>query len=455
MNNIQKLAFTVITAFCFASCAQNSKGVIISGTIKNNSEPQAYLMNNGDTLTSIVVDENGNFQKEFESITDGTYFLKFGNTTTEIYLMQGDRLNIQVDLNSPEKSLLFEGLGAGRNNYLAEKTRMGEVGLLQYESAEFLNKYRERTDAFKDELRKHNIERQFVINEELNLDLKYYYYLFRLNSYVVEANASVQKDFDNLKLTEFDNPEFFHLKDYVKVLAASLLQKQNLSRSVLDEALNLMSNDEMKGEFVNSLGWAWWNNALLGGIDSQSEASKAVEGFIVDNGKLASYNPEPMVTGTLKTLREMEKSHNTKVQFSYQNIKGQYVSLSDFKGKYVYIDFWATWCGPCLKEMPGFDRLMEKYHNKNIEFIGLSIDKANKKDKWIETVKTKDIKGIQLNVDEDTKENDPFLSALNVNSYWLGIPQYALIDPDGRVISAMVPRPTDPRLDELLSSLLD
>ena len=61
--------------------------------------------------------------------------------------------------------------------------------------------------------------------------------------------------------------------------------------------------------------------------------------------------------------------------FKYPDIEGNIYSLKDFKGKYVYIDVWATWCGPCCKEIPSLKKLEKKMEKKKIVFVSLSCDK--------------------------------------------------------------------------------
>ncbi len=71
--------------------------------------------------------------------------------------------------------------------------------------------------------------------------------------------------------------------------------------------------------------------------------------------------------------------------FKYLDINGKEVSLSDLKGKYVYIDVWATWCGPCRYELPHLKELEKKMHGKKIVFVSISCDKD--KAAWEKMVK--------------------------------------------------------------------
>jgi len=134
--------------------------------------------------------------------------------------------------------------------------------------------------------------------------------------------------------------------------------------------------------------------------------------------------------------------------FTYENFKGGTTSLSELKGKYVYIDVWATWCGPCRQEIPFLQTIEKKYHGKNIEFVSVSVDKAKDHDKWQKMVTDKSLGGVQLFADKDWSSD--FIQAYGINS----IPRFILIGPDGKVIDADAKRPSDPALQAQLDTLL-
>ena len=83
------------------------------------------------------------------------------------------------------------------------------------------------------------------------------------------------------------------------------------------------------------------------------------------------------VVNNLMGIKQMFKAEKAKAKmngvaapdFEYVSIDDKKVKLSDFKGKYVYIDVWATWCGPCRAEIPHLKKLEEHFHGKNIEFV--------------------------------------------------------------------------------------
>ncbi|MDQ8011865.1 MAG: TlpA disulfide reductase family protein [Flavobacterium nitrogenifigens] len=135
--------------------------------------------------------------------------------------------------------------------------------------------------------------------------------------------------------------------------------------------------------------------------------------------------------------------------FDYENFKGGKTKLSDLKGKYVYIDLWATWCAPCRAEIPYLQKIEEKYHGKNIEFVSISIDKAKDNEKWKKFVTDKKLGGVQLFADKDWE------SEFVVNYGVTGIPRFILIDPQGNILKSDASRPSDPELDKQLSALLN
>ena len=134
-------------------------------------------------------------------------------------------------------------------------------------------------------------------------------------------------------------------------------------------------------------------------------------------------------------------------KFNYPDVNGKNVSLDDLKGKYVYVDVWATWCAPCKREIPHLKELNKTYKDKEIAIVSLSIDKMEHKEKWMTMVKDKNLTGIQIMGDKDW--NSDFVRAYNIQ----GIPRFILIDKKGNIVSADAPRPSDPKLKELFNSL--
>ena len=131
------------------------------------------------------------------------------------------------------------------------------------------------------------------------------------------------------------------------------------------------------------------------------------------------------------------------VPFTFKDITGKEVSLSDLKGKYVNIDVWATWCGPCNAEIPHLKKLEEEFEGRNICFVSISCDDSQKA--WERFVQAKQLGGIQLHMGGDKS----FMEAIRCK----GIPRFLLIDQDGKFLNANMSRPSDGKTLEILNTL--
>jgi thiol-disulfide isomerase/thioredoxin len=157
------------------------------------------------------------------------------------------------------------------------------------------------------------------------------------------------------------------------------------------------------------------------------------------------------LTNKFNVLSKLDKGMGSPEFTDYENFKGGTTSLVDLKGKFVYIDVWATWCGPCIREIPSLQKVEDEYHNSNIYFVSMSIDERNgpkyNYKRWKEMIVEKDLTGIQLFADNAWKSK--FTMAYGIDS----IPRFLLIDPEGNIVSGNAPRPSDPALTELFNSL--
>jgi thiol-disulfide isomerase/thioredoxin len=191
--------------------------------------------------------------------------------------------------------------------------------------------------------------------------------------------------------------------------------------------------------FEKSLSEIKEKNQIL--LDKYTELDSAfANAEIANNTKLQGYLEKEYTAS-----RSTQKGSISPAFFNYKNHAGGVSSLADFKGKYVYLDIWATWCGPCIQQIPYLNELEKKYHGKNIEFVSISIDQINAENKWRQMVQDKSMSGFQLFANGDQS----FAQAYQIS----GIPRFILIDPEGKIVDANAPRPSDPTLQEILKSL--
>jgi peroxiredoxin len=116
------------------------------------------------------------------------------------------------------------------------------------------------------------------------------------------------------------------------------------------------------------------------------------------------------------------------MDFTQNDTLGNPVSLSSFKGKYVLIDFWASWCGPCRQENPNVVKAFNNYKDKGFTVLGVSLDQPNAKDKWMKAIHDDNLTWTQVS---DLKF---WGNAVAVQYGIQAIPQNFLIDPQGKII---------------------
>jgi peroxiredoxin len=156
-------------------------------------------------------------------------------------------------------------------------------------------------------------------------------------------------------------------------------------------------------------------------------------------------------TETAKNLKKaLDKLTITSVgamapDFAEADVNGQPVKLSSFRGKYVLIDFWASWCGPCRQENPNVVKIFNKFKEKNFTILGVSLDRESSKEDWINAINNDGLSWTQVS---DLKFWNSEAAVLYDVS---AIPANFLIGPDGKIIAKNLRgRSLEHKLEELL-----
>jgi thiol-disulfide isomerase/thioredoxin len=119
----------------------------------------------------------------------------------------------------------------------------------------------------------------------------------------------------------------------------------------------------------------------------------------------------------------------TAMNFTQNDTAGKPVTLSAFRGKYVLVDFWASWCGPCRMENPNVVSAYAKYHPKGFDILSVSLDRAGDKDKWLKAIYADRLAWTHVS------DLQFWQNAVAVQ-YGVGsIPQNFLIDPQGKIVA--------------------
>jgi thiol-disulfide isomerase/thioredoxin len=150
--------------------------------------------------------------------------------------------------------------------------------------------------------------------------------------------------------------------------------------------------------------------------------------------KQLNKNLQQTATG-LKTKATLDKFDAVSIGriaplFASTDTAGNAVNLSDFRGKYVLIDFWASWCGPCREENPVVVKAYQKYKDRKFEILSVSLDQPGKHDAWVKAIHDDQLSWQHVS---DLKYWDSAVAKLYMVR---SIPQNFLLDPKGKIIAA-------------------
>jgi thiol-disulfide isomerase/thioredoxin len=181
------------------------------------------------------------------------------------------------------------------------------------------------------------------------------------------------------------------------------------------------------------------NNLRYGGVNNFEKSKAYFEKNVTDS----DYIKEFQKTYALKLLLAPGKPAP---EFTCADADSNLVSLKDLRGKLVYIDFWATWCGPCRLEAPHYVKLQKEYKGKDVTFVSISIDED--KNSWLKSVQEEKSECISLIANSGW--NSDVSKAYQIQ----GIPTFVLIDKDGKIITCSAPRPSSPDIRKTLDEHL-
>jgi len=461
----------------------------ITGQVKGISDTtlsfdfEQYTLLSSSQSIDIELDKTGHFELVLETTHPIKGFLSFGkipktykfgitqvngkDTSMQVpsvdfrmiylYLSPGDSVYFTVDRDNIEKSLKFTGTGAENNLFINRE----EWTFNNYKS-KYLNNYYNITylqaDAYKitkSEL--HSVKKSFLDDFKSQNRLSEHLVKVYQNQYDQELTRALiyypagHAGFNNDKYPELPD-DYYDFMDQVSLpenvddlgpgayyfLNTYLRKKHDLSAA---------DNTKIAGfyEYVNQ--------------ELPERLSYVFKAYALDRDfKKEIYDlfaescPYPEIADLVKRKYQhlegmLEGSPGP--DFILSDIDNKLVELEDLKGNYVYIDFWATWCKPCIKEIPSLELLQEEFQKDPIKFVSISIDKASDTLKWKNFVLENDMKGIQLWA--DSEHHEMFSRSLNIKS----IPRFVMLDQEGRIIDAQAPRPSDPETRTILNNLVN
>lgn len=432
------LAATIVTA--------QRNTVVLQGTAKNfNNQVEVQDMSETGDLSLpdpkrfFIPNETGHFYVKF-NLSAPNYF-RIGRNI--LYLSPGDSLGMTIDYKDP-RAATFTGTHAKENEYLRETPfpkggsflNAGQMLRKTIDSTatviEGIAKERQRSlDAYT------GLSKEFVRLETARIRADIINSLYAIKPYAgfkwklpKDSAETFDKNFPAL-IAPYVNR---HNKNFID---ASLL-KLVVYRDVIDDLLENEKTQTAQCKKIND-----WKGAAQLAQQLKSASDRATKKQL--EPKIAKVLDATYRNALLSTLNKVMQLSNGDAAYDFlaKNISGEKASLGDLKGKLIYIDLWATWCGPCMEEMPSFEKLKESFKdNPNISFISLSIDDDALA--WQASVKKRGAQGLQWLVDRAK------LQPYNVVS----IPRTIIVDKDFKIVEMNAPLPSSKTLVAKLNELM-
>lgn len=399
----------------------------------------------GDSRDILIeTDENGYFDTLI-ALKEPTYFSISRNT---LYLTPGDDMTVRITTNNEEAT--FQGIGAQANNYM--KYRLFPKGGSYLEGGSNIRGSFEETKALVDSLaavRKNelalldSVSNEFKQLEEARIQAdvlnSYFSYMAYANLITPQDNReTVQKKYDDFMQS---------MVPYAKDIYPSLMNDKFLDVAVVRDVLHNLF-DEEGTSFAEGLKISPRTKELYDAYGYISLLRHGADKAKVDSVKTFISTIKNADFANELSLKVDQAAKllpgNPAFDIELTDIEGNVHRLSEFKGKALYLDFWATWCGPCIQESPHFEALSKEYAGKDILFIPISQDT--------------NLKAWKGYLEAHKKELAQYNSVDNIcRSDWqiFYIPRFVVIDKDFNIVDAYAPVPSDKeRIKAILDSLI-
>jgi len=387
---------------------------------------------------------------------EGFYYLISPRWKLRVYLKPADKLELDID----GKSGSYEIVNGSEENQLIQKwqqlispiTNYGyNLSILQRDTFD-LNTYQKTYESLESSIVnfRNNINhtgsrfsKLFKMAIDVDKEFAPILFLFNASAKNTKGFGGMPKNFNDvpafyqrfIQVNKFSDASLLNIGEarsymnlYAKLVIASLPadQRNQLTQNEkLGLKINAISNDTLKSYFFKDQ-------------MSEIEVNNLTEFRAIFEPYKKYTKPASVKKEYLRIFDQFSSDTayvgKSAYNFTLPDSTGRMISMKDFKGKVVFIDVWATWCGPCREQFPFLKEVEEEYKDNNdIVFLGISIDRARDRQKWINMIKKENLPPLQL-FDDMGKS---FARKYEINA----IPRFLLVSKDGKWIEVRCPRP--------------
>ncbi|HAH74537.1 TlpA family protein disulfide reductase [Butyricimonas virosa] len=434
----------LLCVLCVSAALFGQKTTTVKGFVKQkrNSVVKLFTVENGQckVLLTTPIESDGAYCFSFVPEKPGFYAISDFRVNYPIYVTGGEQINIDL----LEKKAVLTGENTKKNKALyqwedfANSIRYQSVVtmVLQTTYKEFFPEFTEfitKIDSIKGAISSGDTEFDALIRKKIDYDLDFYASMFLMTPRTVHPQRSDWPTFYNTIISDkkFTSDDVLQFPEGLSMINAYV--NFSMRMEVPNAGMEILNNDRLRGE---AFLWKLQASRVRSDFDNYMEAEGKY--LATDDQKARAKAIGDKLGASMKGMPAKD--------FTYPDMNGKKVSLSDFKGKVVVVDVWATWCGPCKGELPFLKKLEEEMHGQDVVFIGVSVDEAKDRQKWADFVKNENLLGVQLHasgwgqIAKDYKIK--------------GIPRFMVFDKKGNIVSDSAPRPSNPMLKKMIEDEL-
>jgi thiol-disulfide isomerase/thioredoxin len=437
------------------------KSTILAGTIESNSNfKQAYLIHPkiGDTLCSIPINNN-KFNISIKSKLPLDEYQIVIDNSFAFNLVMSNNDSIFTIIKHIDNKLVTKFLGTrlAENQYKKSNSLNWNIIGYYLEQNQLLDEPKLFFNDLHDEWEKKHLstndfktrdnyipKADFIELEKKLISLEYLNYineyLDKRKSLYPNIKTKIPVNIQEIKKEiKLDDETLISHDSYLKYIAFEVCKNDNRDIDTkIKEIENISKLKESK--FKNRLLYSYLKKNLEGATSSDERKNiiTSYADYITD-AKLKTN-----LENNFRTFERLGKGNEAR-EITLKDLNGTLLNLSKFKGKFIAIDVWATWCGPCKYESPYFEKMAIKYKKENIVFAAISSDKDEKA--WFLDAKNKSKSVQQFHLESMVA----FSKDYNVNS----IPRFILIDDKGKIYNSTMPRPSEASFEMVLRKALN
>lgn len=395
------------------------------------------------TIVEIPLDDKGHGEHTFQHIGAVHANLFYGMESKNIFLEDGDQIRISFDGANFKDEVNFEVQGGKEKifKYLNQVKLLDipeeKLALPFADYVAFVNKREESMLRLFNAWKLDKVSPRFVEVEKGRICYSYAasILMYAVGHPFVSQDSTYRPDeayYKEIKKYAVEDESLVELKEYreyMKEIAKTFGCGEEKGASPYERTVCMMNymvenleNEKVKQVLLNVLAIEQVEQYGIGGID---ELLNLHSTFVTDEALQAAFKEK-------YDAWDITRAGKPSPDFRALDMDGKSYTLADFKGKYVYIDLWATWCGPCRRELPFLKELEQEYKDRNITFLSLSTD--SRRADWKKMVQAQQMTGVQLFLGVGSR----FQKAYKAD----GIPHFILLDPEGNIVNNNMLRPS-------------